>query len=75
MLNKAKKRPINVQKCRLHGNIVVDGWAGAIMRKPLGIQKCDRPTDVPTDTARCRVACLRLKIDISLESLSNQACI
>ena len=36
------------------------------MRKPLGIQKCDgstdRPTDLPTDTARCRVACPRLKI-------------
>ena len=38
------------------------------MRKPLGIQKCDgptdlptyRPTDLPTDTARCRVACPRL---------------
>ena len=35
------------------------------MRKPLRIQKCDRPTDgrtdLPTDTARCRVACPRLK--------------
>ena len=35
------------------------------MRKPLGIQKCDGPTDLPTDlqtdTARCRVACPRLK--------------
>ena len=31
------------------------------MRKPLGIQKCDGPTDRPTDTARCRVACPRLK--------------
>ena len=46
-------------------NPVADGWAGAIMQKPLGIQKCDVPTyrrtDVPTDTARCRVACPRLK--------------
>ncbi|MEE3023046.1 MAG: hypothetical protein VX367_10610 [SAR324 cluster bacterium] len=36
------------------------------MRKPLGIQKCngptDRHTDTPTDTARCRVACPRLRI-------------
>ena len=35
------------------------------MRKPLGIQKCNRrtdgPTNLPTDTARCRVACPRLK--------------
>ena len=50
---------------RIHGNPVVDGWAGAVMRKLLGIQKCDgwtyRPTDLPTDTARCRVACPRLK--------------
>ena len=37
----------------IHGNPVADGWAGAIMRKPLGIQKCDgrtdRRTDQPTD--------------------------
>ena len=45
----------------IHGNPVADGWAGAIMRKLLAIQKCDRRTDVPTDTARCRVACPRLK--------------
>ena len=38
-----------------------DDWAGAVMRKPLGIQKCDGRTDRPTDTARCRVACPRLK--------------
>ena len=39
------------------------------MRKPLGSQKCDGPTDrrtdgqtdLPTDTARCKVACPRLK--------------
>ena len=31
-------------------------------KKLLGIQKCDGPTDRPTDTARCRVACPRLKI-------------
>ena len=53
----------------IHGNPVADGWAGAVMQKPLRIQKCDgrtdRPTDqtteLPTDTARCRVACPRLK--------------
>ena len=37
----------------IHGNPVADGWAGAVMRKPLGIHKCDgrtdRPTDLPTD--------------------------
>ena len=24
---------------RIHGNPVADGWAGAVMRKPLGIQQ------------------------------------
>ena len=33
---------------RIHGNPVADGWAGAVMQKPLGIQKCDGPTDGPT---------------------------
>ena len=37
----------------IHGNPVADGWAGAVMQKPLGIQKCDgrtdRRTDQPTD--------------------------
>ena len=35
-----------------HGQTVADGWAGAVMQKPLAIQKCygriDRPTDRPT---------------------------
>ena len=26
---------------RIHGNPIADGWAGAVMRKPLAIQKCD----------------------------------
>ena len=55
---------------RIHGRTVADGWAGAVMQKPLAIQKCDvptyRPTYRPTDTARCRVACPRLKIIKSL---------
>ena len=34
---------------RIHGNPVADGWAGAVMRKPIGIQKCDQPTDRRTD--------------------------
>ena len=54
---------------RIHGNPVADGWAGAVMQKPIAIQKCDGPTDRrtdgwtywPTDTARCRVTCPRLK--------------
>ena len=51
---------------QIHGNPVGDGWAGAVMQKPLGIQKCDGPTDRPTDTARCRVACLRLKMSVKV---------
>ena len=46
---------------RIHGTSVADGWAGAVMQKPLAIQKCDRRTDGRTDTARCRVARPRLK--------------
>ena len=41
---------------RIHGNPVADGWAGAVVRKPLRIQKgygtdgmTDGPTDRPTD--------------------------
>ena len=33
---------------RIHGNPVADGWAGAVMRKPLANQKSDLPTDLPT---------------------------
>ena len=37
------------QQGRIHGNPVADGWAGGVMQKPLGIQKCDGRTDRPTD--------------------------
>ena len=50
---------------RIHGNPVADGWAEAIVWKPLGIQKCygtDRPTDQPSRQGD-RVACPRLKKD------------
>ena len=33
----------------MHGNPVAEGWAGAVMQKPLRIQKCDGPTDQHTD--------------------------
>ena len=36
--------PTSIQKQgRIHGNTVADGWAGAVVRKPLGIQKRDVP--------------------------------
>ena len=34
---------------RIHGNTVADGWAGAVMRKPLAIKKHDKRTGRPTD--------------------------
>ena len=34
---------------RIHGNPVADGWAGAVLRKSVGIQKCDGRTDRRTD--------------------------
>ena len=38
------------QQGRIHGNPVADGWAGAVMRKPLAIQfgPTDGRTDGPT---------------------------
>ena len=60
-----ESRSMRLKQGRIHGNPVADGRAGAEMQKPLGIQKCDGrtdgPTDLPTNTARCRVACPRLK--------------
>ena len=60
---------------QIHGNPVADGWVGAVMQKLLGIQKCDRrtdlPTDLPTDTARCRVACPRLKTNMNEKVMIN----
>ena len=55
---------IKKKQGRIHGNPVADGCAGAVMRKPLAILEIfvtDGRTDGPTDTARCRVACPRLK--------------
>ena len=34
---------------RIHGNLVADSWAGAVMKKTLRIQKSDGPTDRQTD--------------------------
>ena len=64
---KIDNRLTNVEQGQIHGNPVPDGLTGAVMQKPLGIQKCDGRTDIPTyrptNTARCRVACPRLKIN------------
>ena len=37
-----------MEQGRIHGNTVTDGWAGAVMRKLLGIQKKIGRTDLPT---------------------------
>ena len=29
----------------IYGNLAADSWAGAVMQKPLRIQKSDGPTD------------------------------
>ena len=42
------KKKLKKKQGQIHGNPVVDGWAGAVMQKPLGIQKFDRRTDQPT---------------------------
>ena len=43
---------IDFKQGRIHGNPVADGWAGAVMRKPLLIQKCDGHMDKQTDGPR-----------------------
>ena len=40
---------IQNEQGRIHDSPVADGWAGAVMRKPHEIQKCDRRTDGRTD--------------------------
>ena len=40
---------IEKKQGRIHGNPVADGWAGAVMRKPLANQKSYRPTYRPTN--------------------------
>ena len=52
---------------RIHGNLVAEGGAGAVMQKPLELKNV---TYVPTDTVRCRVACPRPK---SGDSLPNDS--
>ena len=48
---KKRKHGTEKKQGRIHGNPVADGWAGAVMQKPLAIQKCygtDRRTARPT---------------------------
>ena len=47
-MNKGKKHE---KQGRIHGRTVADGWAGpgAVMQKPLAIQKCYERTDGLTD--------------------------
>ena len=51
-----------IKQCQIHGSPVADGWAGAVVQKPLVIQKGYR-TDGPTyrPTRQGVVACPRLK--------------
>ena len=60
---KQKCPHIELKQGRIHGNPVADSWAGAVMRKLLGIQKCDGWTDKPTyqPTWQGVVACPQTK--------------
>ena len=46
---------------RIHSNPVADSWAGAVIQRTIASLEIF-VTDGPTDMARCRVACPRLKI-------------
>ena len=52
---------MNEKEGQKHGETVVDGCVGAVMQKLLEIQKYSlptyQPTNLPTDTTRCRFAC------------------
>ena len=48
-LPKKGKKKTTMKQGRIHNNPVADGWARAVMQKPLGIQKCDGRTDRPTN--------------------------
>ena len=64
-----------IKQGRVHGKTVADGWAGAVMQKTLVIQKyLLRPyglTDLRTDTAMCRVACPRLKVEGDQQTMTK----
>ena len=38
----------NIEKGRIHGNTVVNGWAEAKTQKHFDIQECDGPTNITT---------------------------
>ena len=46
----------------IHGKTVADGWARAVMQKPVEIQNNFVLTYQPTNTARRRVACPQIKM-------------
>ena len=47
-LRAPKNLGIEKKQGRIHSNPIVDGWAGAVMRNPLGFKKCNQWTDEPT---------------------------
>ena len=67
----------SIQQGQINGNPVADGWAGAVMQKPLGIQKCfgrtdgrmdgwtDGPTDRPTWQGIELLVCDRKKSNVT----------
>ena len=57
---------------RIHDNTVADGWAGAVVQKPLGIQKCyrmDRLTDQRTD----RHGKVQSRVSVTKKNLAKSA--
>ena len=45
MEKKEKEKEKEKEQGRIHGKTVADSWAGAVMQKPLPIQKCDGRMD------------------------------
>ena len=58
---------IGYKQGRIHGNPVADGWAGAVVRKPLGIQKCDGRTDIPTYRPTDRHGKVQSRVSVTKE--------
>ena len=59
--NVSMKHKHSAKQGRIHGNPVAEGWAGAKNRSEFK-DVTDRSPDLPTDTARCRIPCPRLKM-------------
>ena len=56
----------------INGNPVADRWAGAVMQKPLGIQKCDGRTDKRTDGRPDRRGKVYIRVSVTKNKFAGR---